>query len=113
MNALTANGADIVIGSRFLEKDKNEKSNNSIPKFYNDRIRGMKVLNWSTEVAGNMKTTDSQSGYRAYSRRAIALNITNKKTKVLFYIHRKNRYKKEAKKKWSRMNNLWSDLFQE
>ncbi|MCK4736595.1 MAG: hypothetical protein KAT65_29345 [Methanophagales archaeon] len=31
----------------------------------------MKILNLSTRVAGNIKTTDSQSGYRAYSRRAI------------------------------------------
>jgi hypothetical protein len=31
----------------------------------------MKVLNWSTQVAGDMKTTDSQSGFRAYSRKAI------------------------------------------
>ncbi|CAD6493859.1 MAG: UDP-N-acetylglucosamine--dolichyl-phosphate N-acetylglucosaminyltransferase [Candidatus Argoarchaeum ethanivorans] len=54
--------ADIVIGSRFLEK------NETIPKY---RIVGMKVLNMFTQLVGNMKTTDSQSGYRAYSRRAI------------------------------------------
>ncbi|CAD6493512.1 MAG: UDP-N-acetylglucosamine--dolichyl-phosphate N-acetylglucosaminyltransferase [Candidatus Argoarchaeum ethanivorans] len=54
--------ADVVIGSRFLEK------NETIPKY---RIVGMKVLNMFTELVGNMETTDSQSGYRAYSRRAI------------------------------------------
>ena len=54
--------ADIVIGSRFLEK------NNTIPRY---KIAGRKVLNLSTRVAGNIKTTDFQSGYRAYSRRAI------------------------------------------
>ena len=76
VKALTANGADIVIGSRFLEKNK--KSNNSIPKFYNDRIRGMNVLNLSTNRAGNVKMTDSQSGFRAYSRKAIEkININN------------------------------------
>jgi hypothetical protein len=38
----------------------------------------MKVLNLSTRVAGSIKTTDSQSGYRAYSRRAIEkIKITN------------------------------------
>ena len=69
VHALTTNGADIVIGSRFLEK------NSGIPRY---RIAGMKVLNLSTRVAGNIKTTDSQSGYRAYSRRAIEkITVTN------------------------------------
>ena len=31
----------------------------------------MKVLNLFTRLVGKVKTTDSQSGYRAYSRRAI------------------------------------------
>ena len=69
VHALTTNGADVIIGSRFLEK------NNTIPRY---RIAGMKVLNLSTRVAGNIKTTDSQSGYRAYSRRAIEkIKVTN------------------------------------
>ena len=54
--------ADVVIGSRFLEKNK------TIPKY---RIVGMKVFNMFTRLVGNMETTDSQSGYRAYSRKAI------------------------------------------
>lgn len=71
INALTANGADVVIGSRFLEKTKN----NTIPKW---RVAGMKVLDISTRLAGNIKTTDSQSGYRAYGRKAIEkIEITN------------------------------------
>jgi hypothetical protein len=38
----------------------------------------MKVLDVSTRLAGNIKTTDSQSGYRAYSRRAIEKSrVTN------------------------------------
>jgi dolichol-phosphate mannosyltransferase len=38
----------------------------------------MKVLNLSTRVAGSIKTTDSQSGYRAYGRKAIEkIKITN------------------------------------
>ena len=61
--------ADIVIGSRFPEK------NETIPTY---KIVGMKVLNMFTRLVGNMKTTDSQSGYRAYSRRAIEeIRITN------------------------------------
>ena len=73
VHALTSNGADIAIGSRFLEKKK--KNGNGIPKY---RIVGMKVLNLSTQIAGSIKTTDSQSGYRAYGRKAIEkIKITN------------------------------------
>ncbi len=75
VHALTTKGADIVIGSRFLEKNKQNKNGNGIPRY---RIAGLKVLNLSTQVAGNIKTTDSQSGYRAYSRKAIEkIKITN------------------------------------
>ena len=39
---------------------------------------GLKVLNLSTQIAGSIKTTDSQSGYRAYGRKAIEkIKITN------------------------------------
>ncbi len=62
IEAMKTGKADVVIGSRFPEKNK------SIPKY---RIVGMKVLNMFTRFVGNMETTDSQSGYRAYSRRAI------------------------------------------
>ncbi|NMX21174.1 hypothetical protein C5S30_01780 [ANME-1 cluster archaeon GoMg4] len=55
-------------GVRFLEKNK------TIPKY---RIVGMKVLNLFTRLHG-IETTDSQSGYRAYSRRAIEkIRVTN------------------------------------
>jgi dolichol-phosphate mannosyltransferase len=75
VHALTTNGADIVIGSRFLEKQNKNKNGNGIPRY---RIAGLKVLNLSTQVAGNIKTTDSQSGYRAYGRKAIEkIQITN------------------------------------
>ena len=38
----------------------------------------MKVLNLFTRLVGKVKTTDSQSGYRAYSRRAIEkIRVTN------------------------------------
>ena len=69
ITALKTNGADVVIGSRFLTKNK------TIPKY---RIVGMKVLNLFTRLVGKVKTTDSQSGYRAYSRRAIEkIRVTN------------------------------------
>ncbi|HED00788.1 MAG TPA: glycosyltransferase family 2 protein [Proteobacteria bacterium] len=71
LTALKESQADVVIGSRFL--DKNHK--NGIPKW---RIVGMKVLDISTNLGGNMSVTDSQSGYRAYGRRAIeAIKIDN------------------------------------
>jgi glycosyltransferase involved in cell wall biosynthesis len=70
ITAMKTNKADIVIGSRFLAKNKLSQ----IPKY---RIVGMKVLNLFTQLHGT-KTTDSQSGYRAYSRRAIEkIKITN------------------------------------
>ena len=68
ITAMKTNKADIVIGSRFLAKNK------TIPKY---RIVGMKILNLFTRLHGT-KTTDSQSGYRAYSRKAIEkIRITN------------------------------------
>ena len=68
IETLRTKGADIVIGSRFLTR------NEIRPKW---RIAGMKVLNLFTRLHG-VETTDSQSGYRAYSRRAIEkIRITN------------------------------------
>lgn len=53
--------ADIVVGSRFL-------INNRIPKL---RVLGLIVLNLFTNLGSGIKLTDSQSGFRAFSRRAI------------------------------------------
>ena len=67
-----AGEADLVIGSRFLN------SGADIPKY---RVAGQKVLNGftnlSTHVHGGdgFSTTDSQSGFRALSRRALE-NLT-------------------------------------
>lgn len=63
-------GADVVIGSRFLDGSKGD-----IPAY---RKVGMKVLDEMTEFAGGgLKVSDSQSGFRAYGRRAIeAVHIT-------------------------------------
>jgi len=62
MTELIRNGADIVIGSRFI-------SDGNRVLFY--RRIGMKVLDFATGLAGGVETTDSQSGFRAYSRRAV------------------------------------------
>jgi glycosyltransferase involved in cell wall biosynthesis len=58
-------GADVVIGSRFLDETKNH-----IPRY---RKVGMKVLDTATAAAGVKKVTDSQSGFRAYGKRAISV----------------------------------------
>jgi glycosyltransferase involved in cell wall biosynthesis len=54
--------ADLVIGSRFLS------TTNGVP-FY--RRVGQKVLDKSTEIGSGHKSTDSQSGFRAFSQRAL------------------------------------------
>jgi glycosyltransferase involved in cell wall biosynthesis len=61
------NGADVVIGSRFLDTTKN-----NIPKY---RQFGMKVLDTATAAAGVENGIDTQSGFRAYGKKAI--NIIN------------------------------------
>lgn len=53
--------ADMVVGSRFL-------ADNPIPKY---RVLGLSVLNLCTNLGSGIKLTDSQSGFRAFSRRAI------------------------------------------
>ncbi len=63
-------GNDVVIGSRFVEGSAGE-----IPAY---RKVGMKVLDTATTMAGNnLAITDSQSGFRAYGRKAIeAIHIS-------------------------------------
>lgn len=53
---------DIVIGSRFLEEPKN------IPKY---RKAGIKTITKVTNLATDTKITDSQSGFRAYSKKTL------------------------------------------
>lgn len=61
--------ADVSIGSRFLEQ-KSE-----IP-FY--RKFGMKILDTVTNKGSDIKFSDTQSGFRAYSKKAInSIQITN------------------------------------
>jgi glycosyltransferase involved in cell wall biosynthesis len=54
--------ADLVIGSRFLS------TTNGVP-FY--RRIGQKTLDVFTEIGSGQKCTDTQSGFRAFSRRAL------------------------------------------
>ena len=56
------NKSDIVIGSRFLKSSKN------IPKY---RKFGIKTITTLTNVATRNDLSDSQSGFRAYSRSVI------------------------------------------
>ena len=56
------NAADIVIGSRFLN------NNQKIPKY---REIGIKAITKLTNVTGGTKITDSQSGFRAYSKKIL------------------------------------------
>lgn len=69
LEALVTSEVDVIIGSRFL--DGNQKH---IPGY---RKVGMKVLDGVTRVAGVDNISDSQSGFRAYSKRAIDIvNLT-------------------------------------
>ena len=55
--------ADIVIGSRFLTREA------EIPTY---RKIGIKIINWVTGAKAK-KISDTQSGYRAYSKKALQL----------------------------------------
>lgn len=61
---ICSGAADIVIGSRYLSDCEN------VPRL---RILGHRFFNWLTRWASGTPTTDSQSGYRAFSRRAVEL----------------------------------------
>jgi len=63
LKVMKETGADIVIGSRFLTKETVRK----VPKY---RYIGNRILNIITSVG---EITDTQSGFRAYSRKAIEL----------------------------------------
>lgn len=56
-------GADLVIGSRFCNGN-----GKNVPVF---RKLGMRVLDTATKAAGGVDVSDSQSGFRAYGKRAI------------------------------------------
>ena len=56
--------ADLVIGSRFLKDDNNK----NVPTY---RKVGIKTITSITNVSTDMKLTDSQSGFRAYSNKIL------------------------------------------
>jgi glycosyltransferase involved in cell wall biosynthesis len=57
------NKTDIVIGSRFLNEEKDE-----VPEY---RKVGIKIITKVTNMSINQKITDSQSGFRAYSKQVL------------------------------------------
>ncbi len=61
--------ADLVIGSRFLNPHLED-----VPRY---RKFGIDVITWLYNIGSQTKVTDSQSGFRAYSRRLVEeINIT-------------------------------------
>jgi len=64
VSALTENNVDVVIGSRFLDKNTNS------PGY---RKTGIKIITSASNFETNFKVSDSQSGFRAYSKKAIDL----------------------------------------
>jgi glycosyltransferase involved in cell wall biosynthesis len=69
LEALATCDADVIIGSRFVKGNGNH-----IPGY---RKVGMKVLDSATKIAGGAKVNDSQSGFRAYGKRAIDVIYPN------------------------------------
>jgi len=63
LEPILKNQADIVIGSRFLNKE-----NSSIPNY---RKFGIKTITKLTNVSTDQKITDSQSGFRAYNKKVV------------------------------------------
>jgi len=62
VSTLTENNVDVVIGSRFLDKST------SSPSY---RKTGIKIITSASNFGTNFKVSDSQSGFRAYSKNAI------------------------------------------
>ena len=69
LEPIISNSADIVIGSRFLDKNQN------IPSY---RRAGIKAITRLANTSLENKITDSQSGFRAYNRRVLdELNLSD------------------------------------
>ena len=62
INTLQENNVDVVIGSRFLD------AASQTPGY---RKRGIKIITSAANFGTDFKVTDAQSGFRAYSKRAI------------------------------------------
>ena len=62
IDAITSHNVDVAIGSRFLD------NNTDVPKY---RQTGIKIITSAANYGTNFKVSDSQSGFRAYSKKAI------------------------------------------
>jgi len=62
LNTISQHNLDVVIGSRFLNQ------NNQAPGY---RQRGIKIITSTANYGTDLKVSDSQSGFRAYSKNAI------------------------------------------
>jgi glycosyltransferase involved in cell wall biosynthesis len=62
VNTITQHNVDVVIGSRFLNQ------NTEAPGY---RQRGIKIITSAANYGADLKVSDSQSGFRAYSKNAI------------------------------------------
>ena len=70
MEPIVKGDADIVIGSRFLDKSDN------IPAY---RRFGISTITKMTNIATKQKITDSQSGFRAYNKKSLnELNLSER-----------------------------------
>jgi glycosyltransferase involved in cell wall biosynthesis len=85
LNTISKHNVDVVIGSRFL--------NNSIeaPGY---RQRGIKIITSTANYGTDLKVSDSQSGFRAYSKNAIDVIHPSEEnmsvsTEILFKISHK------------------------
>jgi glycosyltransferase involved in cell wall biosynthesis len=77
---IQAGVADMVIGSRFLDVKS------SIPAY---RRAGQEVLTYLTNSVSKSKVTDSQSGFRAYSKKAIdSISLDEKGIGIESYLQR-------------------------
>lgn len=63
INPIMRGQADVVIGSRFLDESEN------IPSY---RKLGINIITMVSNITTKQKITDSQSGFRAYNKKAIA-----------------------------------------
>lgn len=62
LNTITQHNVDVVLGSRFLNQ------NTEAPGY---RQRGIKIITSAANYGADLKVSDSQSGFRAYSKNAI------------------------------------------
>ena len=85
VDILSQHNVDVVIGSRFLNQ------NTEAPGY---RQRGIKIITSTVNYGTDLKVSDSQSGFRAYSKNAInAIHPTEENmsvsTEILFKISNK------------------------